>query len=291
MDILLITETESGSNREVDEALRPFFIYDGHDTPWTSDNDATSEFSWAYQHYFKDRAMEIAQSWLWRTLRIEPKSFKEWLLQEGIPLRPLSAPPSANKDSYGLLDEKGNVASVWNRNNYDEFAKSGGLIHGARIFTLPFYVKLLDDGKSLPLAPHHRQRLMLSPSVLLSDAQDAAINIWQYWERRHNDLHAAPNKMPFDKWRQEMANDRRSFPNETALYDVHLADIPAECAARWEFVNSAFIVRCDAMVKDGLWWEPADDKWESVVAWSTFVNTTILETPKAHWLHTLRCND
>ena len=283
--VLLITPTEDGSFRETMDNLEPFFIYDGIETKWTSDRDSMELFSARYQQYREDRTEEISRlGWLGRCLRLKPASFKSWLLSEGVLFQ--DKLPQTVYD-FGRLGKNGEVASVRSVGNYDEFDESGGLIHGERISSKNIvYQNFLDDGKPLP--PFHRQRLMLSTSILQGDAQDLAINIWQHWERRYDDQYAVANKKSFEAWRQMLAQDRTSFPEQQILYDSSLLEIPEGCTSRWEFVNSALMVECDAIIKDGLWWETGDS-WADHVAWATFVNTTILGTPKTHWLHTLGC--
>ena len=267
--------------------LQPYLEFDGINDEFASVVDVSESYSDRYIEYLEECETYRGDcGWFASWFAAKPKVYRKWLKDQDVRLLgPLEGIKEGEKVfTYASLDEVGNVRNVYERSNIDIWAKDGGLLHGYRIdLDNTRIVRLLEDGSGESACIRPRQNLNLS--VLLEDDVDVQISAWQAWERRYNAYLRDKCGVSFTDWRNSESLSANSHRDDFFLRQS--VDIPPECKDQAEFLQAAIMVSCDALLKDGHWYERKSDDWAEVLRWAKFVNETLESTPADHWIATL----
>jgi hypothetical protein len=290
----LITITDDEPTPEMlREALKPFtHFYYGEDA-YAKSIPVDDEFDARYENYLARHAAHNAAACWWTSLWLSsPKNYERWLVGEGVRIfLPhelhdfLNLQTADRVRRYACLDADGAITGIFERSKPDILGE-GGLISGERLdIPVTPCLFLFDDGSAH--AGNARRRADIEVRVLLSDDADAAIDTWQFWERRYEaHWYTLRNGRSFTEWRNDFADGviERLSGDEATFYLKQAADIAVKCRSRQEYVDAATIAPCDAIIINNVWHEKKGNDWGEIVRWSSFVNNAILTASHEQWI-------
>jgi hypothetical protein len=288
MDVLLTITQEKPTRDVLDSLLCPFLFYDGLDSEFIFRDVVTERFTKRYNEYVHNFACYHAKwNWLGRWLA-KPKSFESWLVSEGVVIVDESHDWQFGERSvyhFAVIDDFGSVRDVYERCKPDMRGPSGALKSGERVFEADVLNgSLLDDGGESVRCS--RQIGSWKAGVLIGDDLDVQMSIWQAWHRRF--LVHISFEGSFEDWRNAISAGELTLEGYSEeFYDRMSDEIPSGCQSKDDFLRAAIAVGCNAVIKNGEWYEKRSDSWVDIVNWAQFVNESLLSASEESWITTL----
>jgi hypothetical protein len=288
MNVLLTITSRKPTRDILHSLLHPFRYYDGQDSEFITRDIVTGQFKKEYDEYLCNFACHHAKwNWLGRFLT-KSKSFEPWLVDEGVVIIDENHNWQFGDQSvyyFAVVDELGSVRDVYERCKPDMLGSSGALRSGERVHDAKVLDgSLLDDGGEYFGCA--RRIGDWRGQVLLDDGRDVLESTWQAWHRRflvHIDYSGS-----FEEFRTAIAAGTLTLEGYSKeFYDRMSGEIPSDCRSKEDFSCAAIIVECDAMIKNGEWYERKGNKWEDITSWARLVNETLLSASEDSWVMTL----